>query len=227
VRSRAATILVLALLVGTAVAFAETERLKLQPTPIEEAFVQPAFSPVCRCDQAEAAIRLRLHRSDTVTVRIRDAADHTVRVLVDGKRLPRGRTQLEWDGRDDAGARAPDGRYHVEVHLSHADRTFRLPRVVVLDTVAPTARLVSYEPRVSARGQLVRVRYHLSEQAHGVLFVNGERTVGPTLTKLRSAKLQWRPQRRGRYRLQLAAIDLAGNLGPRSPVFTMRVRASA
>ncbi len=226
-RSHAATILVLAVLVGTAVAFAETERLKLEPTPIEEAYVQPAFSPVCRCDQAAAAIRLRLHRSDSVTVRIRDAADHTVRILVDGKPLPRGRTQLEWNGRDDSGARAPDGRYRVEVHLSHADRTLRLPQAVVLDTVAPTARLVSYQPRVSRRGQLVRIRYHLSEQAHGVLFVNGKRRVGPTLTKLRSAKLQWRPQRRGRYRLQLAALDLAGNLGPRSPVFIVRVRASA
>jgi hypothetical protein len=44
-----------------------------------------------------------------------------------------------------------------------------------------------------------------------------------THTKLRSAKLDWRPKRKGLYRLELAAVDLAGNLGPRSPAFTVRV----
>jgi hypothetical protein len=224
VRRHAATALVLALLVGTAVAFAETERLKLKPTPIEESFVQPAFSPVCSCPQATAAIRLRLHRADTVTVRIRDVSDDVVRVLVEGRRLPRGRTELEWDGRDDAGGRAPDGRYRVDVHLSGADRTFRLPRLVALDTVAPTARLVSYRPEAAEPGQRVRVFYRVSEPAHGILFVNGGREVGPTYTKSRAAQLQWRPRRPGRYRLQLAGVDLAGNRSPLTTVFILRVR---
>ena len=79
-RRHAATIVVLAILLASAVAFAETERLKLQPTPIQESFVQPAFSPVCACALAHAAIRIRLHRANTVTVRIRDDAGHTVRV---------------------------------------------------------------------------------------------------------------------------------------------------
>src|SRR5437016_3822327 len=85
--------------------------------PPEEFFVEPAFSPVCACDQAREVIRLRLHRADRVTVRIVDSAGRTVRVLLDGRRLPRGRTQLEWSGRDDAGRQAPDGRYSVDVHL--------------------------------------------------------------------------------------------------------------
>jgi hypothetical protein len=223
VRRHAATILVLTLLVGTAVAFAETERLKLEPTPIEESFVQPAFSPVCGCDQAEAAIRLRLHRADTVTVRIRNAADHTVRVLVEGRRLPRGRTQLEWDGRDESGAQAPDGRYRVDVHLSHADRTFRLPRAIVLDTIPPETRLVSYRPRSLQTGQRVRVVYRINEPAHGLLWVNGKRAV-LTYGKRPAGRLQWRARARGRYRLQLAAVDPAGNLGPPTPVFAVRVR---
>jgi hypothetical protein len=221
-RRHAATGLVLALLIGTAIAFAETERLKLKPTPIEESFVQAAFSPVCGCDLAQAEIRLRLHRADTVTVRILDAAGETVRILVDGRRLPRGRTELGWDGRDHAGTPAPDGRYRVEVELAGADRTFRLPQLTTLDTVAPTARVVSYRPEVAQVRQRVRVFYRLSEQAHGVLFVNGKRMV-LTHTKLRSAKLDWRPGRKGLYRLELAAVDLAGNLGPRTPVFIVRV----
>ncbi len=213
----------LALLVGTAVAFAETERRKLEPAPVQEAFVQPAFSPVCSCDQSGAAIRLRLSRADTVTVRIRDASDQTVRVLIDRKRLPRGLTQLAWDGRDAVGLRVPDGEYRVEVQLSRAARTLELPRHITLDTVAPTARLVSYVPSKPRPRQGLRISYRVSEPAHGVLFVNGKRRV-VTYTKVRAATLPWRPTRRGRYRLQLAALDLAGNLGPRSPVFLVRVR---
>lgn len=218
----AATAVVLLLLVGTAVAFAETERLKLKPTPIEESFVQTAFSPVCGCAQARATIRLRLHRADTVNVDVLDAAGNTVRVLAEAKRLSRGRTQLAWDGRDDQGSRVPDGSYGVEVHLSRAGRTFRLPQQTVLDTVAPTAAYVS-SSGPARPGQRFRIFYRVSEPAHGVLYVNGKRTI-VTHTKLRSAKLDWRPQRRGRYRLQLAALDLAGNLGPRSAVFFVGVR---
>ncbi len=225
-RRYAATIFVLALLVGTAVAFAETERLKLQPTPIQESFVQPAFSPVCNCPLERAAIRFRLHRANTVTVKIRDQAGHTVRVLVDGKRLQRGRTQFAWNGRDDTGRGLPDGRYSVVVHLQHGDRTFKLPRATVLDTVAPTVRLVSYRPTELRVGERIRVVYRVSEPAHGVLFVNGKRVI-VTYTKSRTARLQWTPRRARLYRLQLAAVDLAGNLGPRSPVFTLRVRSSA
>lgn len=216
-RRHAATAVVLALLVGTAVAFAETERLKLKPTPIEESFVQPAFSPVCKCSLARAEIRLRLHEADTATVRILDAENRVVARPVDAKPLPRGRTVLYWDGRG-----APDGRYRVEVYLADADRTFRLPRALVLDTVAPTARVVSYRDTV-APGQKVSVVYRVSEPAHAVLFVNGKRVIR-THTKLRSAQFDWRPKRKGLYRLELAAVDLAGNLGPRTAVFTVRVR---
>jgi hypothetical protein len=221
VRRYAPTIVVLALLIGTAVAFAETERLKLQPTPIEESFVEPAFSPVCNCATAKAAIRLWLHRADTVTVRILDSADTTVRRLGD-RRLPRGRTQLAWDGHTNTGARAADGSYRVEAHLGRADRTFRLPNTIVLDTVAPEIRLVSHAARVRL-GQRVRISYRVNEAAHGVLYVNGVKGVGPTYTKNRAATLQWQPRRAGRFRLQLAAVDLAGNRSHRSPVFVVHV----
>jgi hypothetical protein len=219
VRRHAATIVVLSLLVGTAVAFAETERLKVAPTPIEEAFVQPAFSPVCGCPTAKAEIRIRLHRADTVTVRVLDESGRTVDVVTEHKRLPRGRSELEWDG-----AGAPDGTYQVEVRLERADRTFKLPRLTNLDTVAPTAQVVSAHGQARAR-QRVRVVYRVSEPAHGVLYVDGKRVI-LTHTKLRRAKLDWRPRRPGRYRLQLAGLDLAGNLGPRSRPFIVRVHAS-
>ena len=221
-RRHAATIVVLTLLIGTAVAFAETERLKLEPTAIEESFVQPAFSPTCRCGEARAEIRLRLHRADTATVRVVDSNGKTVRVLLQDKRLPSGRTRLLWDGRDDAGKRAPDGSYQVDVHLDRPARTFELPRRIALDTVAPRIRPRSYT-RNAPLSQYVRVFYRVNEAAHAVLYVNGIKKVGPTLAKLRRAQLQWRAPAPGRYRLQLAAVDLAGNLGPRTPVFVVTV----
>lgn len=223
-RRHAATIVVLLLLIGTAVAFAETERLKLQPTAIEESFVQPAFSPTCGCGEARAEIRIRLHRADTATVRIVDSAGRTVRVLLEDKRLPSGRTRLHWDGRDEAGTRVPDGVYHVDVHLDRPARTFELPRTIALDTVAPRVRTRSYT-RSAPLSQFVRVFYRVNEPAHGVLYVNGMKRV-ETYTKSRRAQLQWRAPGPGRYRLQLAAVDLAGNLGPRTPVFVVTVSPS-
>jgi FlgD Ig-like domain len=224
VRRHAATLVVLVLLIGTAVAFAETERLKLEPTAIEESFVQQAFSPTCDCSEARAEIRLRLHRADTATVRVVDSNGETVRVLVDDQRLPAGRTRLHWDGRDAAGDRAPDGFYGVDVHLDRPARTFELPRRIALDTVAPTTQIRSYT-RKAPISQNVRAFYRVSEPAHAVLYVNGKKKAGPTLTKLRRAQLQWRAPAAGRYRLQVAAVDLAGNLGPRTPAFVVTVNS--
>ena len=225
-RRHAATAIVLLLLVGTAVAFAETERLKLKPTPIEESFVQPAFSPTCGCPTSRAEIRIRLHRADTVTVRILDDAGQVVRTLLDGRRLPQGRTVLAWNGRDHAGDPAPDGRYRVEVRLEQAGRTLELPHPMALDTVPPAVRLVSHTERVRTR-QRVQIFYRVNEPAHGVLFANGRKVAGPTYTKALAAKLDWRPRRPGRYSLELAALDIAGNLGPRTPLFDVRVTSPA
>jgi hypothetical protein len=72
-------------------------------------------------------------------------------------------------------------------------------------------------------GQRVRILYRISEPAHGVLWVNGRRTV-VTYGQQPSGQLQWRALSRGRYRLRLAAIDLAGNLGRRTRFFVVRVR---
>ena len=51
-----ATLLVVALLGGTATAFAVTERLKLVPTPIIAPQLTEAFSPVCECPTERARI---------------------------------------------------------------------------------------------------------------------------------------------------------------------------
>jgi hypothetical protein len=225
--SRATLLLVLAVLAGTAVAFTETERLKISATALEGANVQPVFSPVCRCAESKAEIRLRVHRRDDVTVTVLNAAGHTVRVLASSRPV-RNRVVLYWNGRDGSGAVVPDGTYSVHVELAFADRTIDLPKHVVVDTVAPTAQLVGYQPRVLTRGPKARliVHYRVSEPAHAILYINGQRILR-TYSRETNAKFKWYGVRRlrpGRYRLQLAALDLAGNLGARTPVFILRLR---
>jgi hypothetical protein len=220
-------LLVLAVLAGTAIAFAETERLKIAAAPLA-ANVQPVFSPVCKCPESTADIRLIVHRPDDVTVTVFEANGRSVRVLASSRRV-RHRVDLYWDGRDDSGALVPDGTYSVHVKLARADRTIDLPKQVVVDTVAPTARLVSYEPQVfsaSAKRSRIVVHYRVSEPAHALLYVNGKGVLR-TYSHETSAQFKWYGVRRlppGLYRLQLAAVDLAGNLGPRTPVFTVHVR---
>jgi hypothetical protein len=225
--SRATLLLVLAVLAGTAVAFAETERLKISATALEGANVQPVFSPVCRCAGSKAEIRLSVHRPDDITVTVLSSAGKTVRVLASLRHV-RHRVVLYWNARDQSGAVVPDGTYSVHVQLELADRTIDLPKHVVVDTVAPTAQLIGYQPRVLTLAPKARVvvRYRVSEPAHAVLYLDGKRVLR-TYSRETSAKFKWYGARRlrpGRYRLQLAALDLAGNLGARTPVFILRVR---
>ena len=112
-----------------------------------------------------------------------------------------------------------------------AGREFTLPNQIRVDSVAPTARLVSYKPHMLRRRAKPKVAltYQLSEEAHVIVYVNGRRDVVGG-AKNRTFKVDWfarRDGRRlqpGRYRLQLAAVDLAGNIGPRTHVFVVRVR---
>jgi hypothetical protein len=225
------TVLVLALLASVAVAFARTERLKLEKVPIEATRVDTDFSPVCACAQSRAEITLRVRKPDTLTIRMLNADGDTVRVLADARRIRSGVITLHWDGRDDGGSLVPDGTYVVRLELKRHGRTIRLPREIAVDTVAPVARLVAVVPRVLHRGARtpVIVRYRLSQSAHAVLFVNGRRIIR-TFTSKPVGDLPWYARRngvplpRGRYSLRLAGLDDAGNLGPRTPAVIVRVR---
>src|SRR5687767_8400856 len=103
VRSLAVIVLVLVLLGGTAAAFAVTEVLKLERSPITAPRFTKHFSPVCGCEKEEARLSLRLRKADTVDATIVDPGGNTVRTLLEDQRLRRGPVTLEWDGRDDAG----------------------------------------------------------------------------------------------------------------------------
>jgi hypothetical protein len=214
---------VLGLLAATAVAFATTERQKLERTPFAVLRVDDVLSPVCRCSTNGATIALRFRRTHVLTVEIRDARGRVVRTLAEEKTVRDGVFDVRWHGRDDAGLRVPDGEYEPRFVLDNG-RTFDPPNPIRVDSVAPRAKLVSYEPRRVRQGKRIRIRYRVTEPAHPLLFVDGRRVIVGNAKAL-TAELQWFARlRRGRHRLQLATVDLAGNVGPRTRPFVVRIR---
>jgi hypothetical protein len=216
-------VVALVLLAATAVAFATTERQKLERTPFAVVRVDEALSPVCRCSTNAATIALRFRRTHVLTVEILDSAGHVVRRLAQERTVHNGVFSVRWPGRADNGRRVPDGEYDPRFVLDDG-RTFDPPNRIRVDSSAPIARLLSYSPRRVRRGGRVLIRYGVTEPAHPILFVDGRRVVLGNAKAL-TAQFQWFARLgRGRHRLRLAAVDLAGNVGPRTKTFIVRIR---
>ncbi len=226
------TLLVLALLGCTAAAFAVTEGLKLEKSPIGGTKVGKTLAPVCGCDRDQLPIAFFLRKRDRVTVAIVNGNGEVVRTL-STRNARRGTQQFIWNGRGSSGRLVADGIYRPRVHLAREHRTIVLPNSIRVDQTAPLIRLDSVSPRVFSpdgdfRREFVRLHYRTSEKARAVLYLNGDRR---TLTKryVRAGKLDWggraaRKLAAGTYRVQLRAIDLAGNLSKPTRAFVVRVR---
>jgi hypothetical protein len=228
------TLLVVALLGGTAAAFAVTQGLKIEPSPILAPRIDKVFSPVCDCDSRLATIQFKLRKPDRVRVEIVDSGGAVVRTLVAGRKLRRGTVTYTWNGRDDQGHFVLQGVYEPRVHLTNQHRTIDLPNEMRVDTSAPSIELVSVAPRTfspdgDSRADHVVVRYKTTEPAHGVLYVDGTRVVF-TRRQLQSSSIDWNGRaagdalRPGVHRLQLAAEDRAGNLSEPGKAFDVVLR---
>jgi hypothetical protein len=214
-------VLVVGLLGATAAAFAVTEGLKLEPSPIRGTDVDKIFSP----DVRVAHIRFRLRKADRLTLTIVDSHDRLVRTLIDGRRFNRGLHGFTWNGRDDAGEIVPDAAYRPRVHLGGQHRTILLPNPIAVDTKPPTG-VLRIRRRVFTPGHArIQAFYRLSEPAQALLYANGRKVVGPSRFHPVAGKLEWFGTgfRAGTYRLTLRALDLAGNLGPPSKPVTVRL----
>jgi FlgD Ig-like domain len=229
--------LVAALLVATGLAFAETERLKLTPSPIIRTAVTKTFSPVCECDRDVASIRFSLRRRDTIDLDIIDGSGAVVRSLVRSTPKARGTVKIYWNGHDDSGVVAAEGDYHARVHLARQRRTIVLPNPISLDVTRPRFVAFAVRPKVfspdgDGRNETVVARYRLSERAQVALYVNGERQVLRRGTKQRGT-LQWlgfidgKRIHPGMYALVLGATDLAGNISERTHATTVVARSVA
>jgi hypothetical protein len=215
------TLLVLAVLAGSAAAFAVSEGLKVQKAAITGTRVDKAFSPVCECARARATIAFRLTRPERLSIGVVDSEGRTVRTLVRSRLYGRGRHHFTWNGRDDHGAVVPEGSYRPRIHIAGSGRTLVLPNPIRVDLTRPRITALSVGPRSfspdgDGRADVVRVSYRISEHAHAILYVNGKQRV---LTRFQPThgELVWygkvagKALPPGRYRLALAALDRAGN----------------
>jgi hypothetical protein len=228
------TLIVLALLGATAAAFALTERLKLEKSPITGTRVDKLFSPVCECARDVSVISFRLRKRATVTVDMLDPDGDSVRTLVRDRREQRGRVSYTWDGRDDAGRVVAEGRYRPRVRLREHGRTIVLPNPIRVDTTPPKITLVRVFPRVFSpdgdrRNDRIAAYYEIDERARAMMLVDGTRRVFSRF-HANEGRLVWfgivdgRPARPGTYEIRLRAVDRAGNRSARTRAVSVRVR---
>ena len=222
-------VLVVGLLGGSAAAFAVTERLKLERSPIFATRVGKVASPD---SGRRVRIGFRVRKSDSLSLAIVDSNDHVVRALISSHHVRAGGKTYRWDGRDDAGNPVPDGTYRPRVHLAGEHRTILMPNPIIVDTKVPQISLTRtslqvVSPDGDAIDDYLTVFFHTSEPARAVLYANGRKVVKVKSFNARS--LQWgkrngMPTKPGVYRLWLRAIDEAGNPGPRTRAFTVKIR---
>jgi hypothetical protein len=230
----ASTVLVVALLAGTAAAFALTQGLKLQKSPIFGTEPGEVFSPVCGCEKEVATIGFKLRQPDRLDVSIVDG-DEVVRTIERNRSYPAGEVVVEWDGRDDAGTVLPEGEYEPRVRLRGEHQTITLlGSPIRVDVTPPVLQDLSVPRRVFSpdgdrRRDLLRVRYRLSEPGRADFYVDGERRVR-TLFPRTEEKIDWggrvdgRPLAPGAYAVRLAAFDPAGNRSDRTAPIEVTVR---
>ena len=227
-------VIVIVLLGATAAAFALTERLKLEKSPVTGTRVDKVFSPVCECARDVAVISFRLRKRATLTVDMLDSSGDPVRTLVRKRREQRGRVSYTWDGRDDAGRIVVEGLYRPRVELEEHGRTIVLPNPIRIDTTAPAISLLRVAPRVfspdgDGRNDRVAAYYEIDELARAMMLVNGRRRV---LSRFRATegRLVWfglidgRSVPPGTYEIRLRAFDRAGNRSMRTRAVSVRVR---
>jgi len=227
-----AALVMAGLLAGSAAAFALTERLKLERSPVYRTHVGKLLGPICGslyCPK-RVAIRFVLRKPETLTVAIVDSDHRVVRTLLSRTHRPKGLQQFRWDGRDDSGQVVRAGTYKPQLQLARGRRTILMPNPIHVDTSAPQVSVLSVKPRVFSpdgdhRSDLVRIRVRASESARMVLYVNGQLRV--RLERYGSAgTLRWFGMgfRAGRYRLVVRAVDRAGNVSRPAHAGVVQIR---
>lgn len=226
--------LVLGLLVGTAAAFAVTEALKLERSPVTRPRFDGVISPVCRCETEAATLSFRLRRADRLDLTIVDG-DMTVRTLSEDLVRTRGPVSIEWDGKDDSGAIVPDGRYRLRVDLAYEGRAIVIPREITVDTRAPEFEIVyagptTISPDDDGRRDEVRILYRASEDVGPRILVNGRVAVELPVRREREQTVVWdgrlagRRAEEGSYRVSIQVRDRAENLSDAVDALTAEVR---
>lgn len=147
--SRVAPVAFAVLVAATVGAFFVTQRLKRTPPVVQSVQRSPVFSPNGDGRKDVGRLSFRLKRDDDVTVSIVDADGSSVRGLADSRPVRAyRRLSLQWDGRTDEGARAPDGLYRARVGLRHQGRSVLIPGSMRLDVTPPRPVVTSVAPDI-------------------------------------------------------------------------------
>jgi hypothetical protein len=146
---------VFVLLVGaTFAAFFVAQRLKSAPPVVGLYGLVEHFSPNGDGRRERSTFRVRVAERDDVTVTIVDRTGARVRRLVAARPLGTDRPlRLAWDGRTDAGERAPDGVYRVRVGVRRQGRAVTFRREIGLDTRPPSTRIARLDGNTKERGE--------------------------------------------------------------------------
>ena len=164
-----------ALVLATFAAFFVAQRLKSSPPRIDVRGVDPVLSPNRDGRKDRGRIAFLLQRADSVDLAIVDEDGDVVRELVSGRSVqPRELVRAAWDGRDDAGRRAPDGTYRARITLRRQAQTVVAPRSIELDTTPPKPRVLSIGPETGKRPSLAA---RVEAESHNGLSVR--RPLGP------------------------------------------------
>ncbi|MBJ7520568.1 MAG: hypothetical protein JHC84_12810 [Solirubrobacteraceae bacterium] len=222
------------LVVATFAAFFITQRLKREPGVLGQVRATPFFSPNQDGRFDRARIGFLLQEPDDVTVTVVDADDQPVRRLARNEPLEAYRQlRLVWDGRDDQGARVPDGTYRVRVGLRRQGRSVVIPRNIRLDTAPPQPRVLSIGPEQTGLpraellprrdGQPARVRMFIPGRKGRVLVyrtdvspareVLAEDVASGTPTWEWDGTVDGRRVAQGTYLVAVESRDQAGNIG--------------
>jgi hypothetical protein len=114
------------------------QRLKTEPTYVHRVKVDESITPNGDGRRDVGTVQIVLGEPDDVGMAVLDAGGAVVRDLGTKRDLPaRERILFRWDGRTDAGAVGPEGRYRFRVSLARRGQDIVLQRAMRVRRVPP------------------------------------------------------------------------------------------
>ncbi len=156
--STLARVVFAAVVVATFGAFFAAQRLKNEPTVIQQFRVRPYVSPNQDGRNETTAFSFKLKQADAVRVDVVDADGDAVRRLADVRIPAYTPRRFTWDGRDDGERPVADGTYRLRITLRDEGRAITPVNAVRKDTRPPRPRVLSVGPEKANAPELLPTR---------------------------------------------------------------------